>query len=642
MDITSMTTNETRVEQDWMLAGWQTFVERVISANTQESVLAALQDFLAACGYPPPRCRVFEGPLAEGPPGDMVWRFPVGRSHWLVLEFPSVVPQPTGEQPIYMALTLARIRIERLLDEIRCWGLFTEALDRISTASTESGVFQELADGLARLFDLSHVRILRYRPDVDGFSVEASVDRGGEFPLTSDRVIPLPDVPAHAQALDHGQAVHLDVSLGHAEVIAERDVLFPAEVERAAIVPFWMSTRDLGVVSVAGWNDESPEYSPLFQALLHHTAVAVERVRLFEDVEMARREADLILEKTFSGVMLLSSDLNVIRANPAAASLWGLRVEDILGRSAAELFGPKVENLFPARRNGHELRPPGAPREWRITTVTGEPRDVLVGISPLPTHEHNGSGGYLVTLVDVSQQRRLERLKQYMITNVTHEMRTPIAVIRGYVELLQNIGDEADPALRAQALTVIQQRANDLLRMVDMYIDLSRLEAGEVELQPRVVDVRETVRMLWGEMTVYAERTPTLQVSVADEARRVKVDSHLFGQILRHLLDNALKFTPADGKITVRAWAEGRDLHLEVSDTGTGIPAQDLPHVFAPFYRGENAGFGVAGSGMGLALVRAATRYMGGHVEVVSQQGQGSTFHITLPRVIHNIQRTSR
>lgn len=618
-----------------MSAGWQAFAEQVVGATTQEDVLTALSEFLASHGYPLARCQVQEEAATDARSGDHTWRIPVRGTCLLVLEFSPPISEGDVEEDVRMAIALARARLKSLVDEKARWEAFTDILDRVGTARTEQNVFQELAAGLARLFDLPHVRILRYRPDADGLVLECGVDRGKVFSPASDRVMPLSDAPMHRRALEHGEAVHLDVAFDNPAVSAERDLLFPPRVARVAIVPFWMSTRDLGLVSLGEWRGESPERSSLFQVLLHHTALAVERVRLFEEVEAARKEADLILQKTFSGVMVLSPDLNVIRANPAAASLWDMRVEDILGRSARELFGPDVEDLFSARRNGH-TNPLPFPREWRITTVTGEHRDVLVGVALLPEDEHAGWRGHLVTLVDVSQQRRLERLKQHMITNVTHEMRTPIAVIRGYVELLQNMGREADSVLWAQALATIEQRAKDLLQMVDTYIALSLLEAGEVKLRPTTIDVAGMVRTLWRESTTYVEQPPEFRVNVDDRARRIRVDSHLFDHIVRHLLDNALKFTPADGRVSVRAWAEGHDFHMEIADTGTGIPAQDLPHVFTPFYRGGNAGFGIAGSGMGLALVQAATRYLGGQISVESLEGRGTTFHIVLPGVIQN------
>ncbi len=625
-----MSVKSTARPDELLLERWEAFIRRSMSAQAAEDVLAALQDFLSAHGEEPPRCE-FRARTGEEPADGRGWSFPVDERHVLVIE-PGI---PAAEQEgrlWYLAATLARTRLRHLLEGRQRWERFMDALDRIGVAASEVAILRELAAALALLFGIAHTRVLRYRADVDGLSLEASHDTTSPFPLTPGLVLPLSVLPAHREALEHGRAVYANVDT-EPSLRDECSLLFPPETTRVLIVPFWLSTRDMGVVSLAKWTGERPDASPWLSALLHHTALAVERVRLLRDVEAARAESDLILEKTITGVILLSEDLRVLRVNPAAAALWDTDVEDLLGRAAADLFGHEIRSLFKSRRNGRRRRMGDIVREWEITTARGELRHVLMAVSALPAHA-GGRAAYLVSLMDITEQKRVARLRKYMVSNVTHEMRTPIAVIRGYAELLQEQGEEADPAFREQALAIIQQRANDLLHMVDLYMDLSVLESGDMALSPEVVGLEGMVGALWQERTATRAQVPTLQVDVAPEARHVRVDVHLFGQVMRHLLDNAIKFTPVEGHVRVRAWAEGKDLHVVVEDTGEGIAPEDLPHIFDAFYRGQNAGFGVAGSGVGLALVRAGVRHMGGHVTVKSTPGEGSTFHVVLPGVV--------
>lgn len=621
-----------------LLERWEKFIRRSMGAQAAEDILAALQDFLSAGGEGAPRCE-FRTRTTDDPADDTRWSFSVDEDHVLVID-PGIVGAEEDVGLWYLAATLARARLRHLLESGQRWGGFMDALDRIGTAASETAVLRELAMALAHLFDIAHTRVLRYRADVDGLSLEASYDTTSPFPLSPGLVLPLSALPAHREALEHGCAVYANVDI-EPSLRDECSLLFPPETSRVLIVPFWLSTRDMGLVSLAEWAGERPDASPWLSALLHHTALAVERVRLLEDVEAARAESDLILGKTIIGVLLLSEDLRILRANPAAAALWDTDVEDLLGRAAADLFGNEIRDLFESRWNGRGRRVGDIVREWEITTVRGESRHVSMAVSALPAHA-GGRAAYLVSLMDITEQKRVARLRKNMIGNVTHEMRTPIAVIRGYAELLQEQGEGADPAFREQALAIIQQRANDLLHMVDLYLDLSGLESEEMALNPELVGLEGLVGAIWRERTATRAQAPTLQVDVAPEARHVRVDVHLFGQVMRHLLDNAIKFTPAEGHVRVRAWSEGKDLHVVVEDTGEGIAPEDLPHIFDAFYRGQNAGFGVAGSGLGLALVRAGVRRMGGHVTVTSKPGEGSVFHVVLPGVVASAPETIR
>ena len=512
------------------------------------------------------------------------------------------------------------------------WHIYLDALQRITEAPSEAALLQELVAALRRLYPTSSVRVFRYAPEADGLCLQAGQDEDGSETAGIGKTYPLHRLPHHRQALECGCVVRVDDTSSTQRLSDEEAQLFPPGVTCVVIAPFWLGTKDLGVISLGQRTGRDLCTSPLFTALLHHTAVAMDRLHQSARVKSAHAQFQALLEGTIAGTLILSADGRVVQANPAAASLLGINVDDLLGRSAFDIFGHQVTSLLTeCDQNPTHTAPP---REWHLSSPSHEGRELRVTARWLPSSDQQNGPRYLLSLLDISAQKRAEQLRERMIANVTHEMRTPIAIIRGYAELLQEMGDQVDATFRDQALNIIQERARDLLYMVESYIDLSSLESGVFSFSPEIVDLVNLVEMLMQERSGGPVNAPSLHINISPSARYIRCDPGLFAQIVRHLLDNALKFTPADGEVHVRAWAEGATLHLLISDTGTGIDSHDLPYVFDAFYRGQNAGFGVPGSGIGLALVRAAVHTMGGEVYVESEKGRKSTFHVVLPGVI--------
>jgi signal transduction histidine kinase len=242
-----------------------------------------------------------------------------------------------------------------------------------------------------------------------------------------------------------------------------------------------------------------------------------------------------------------------------------------------------------------------------------------------------------VTIAELeAQKRRAEALlqsKRDLVANVSHELRTPLASIRGHLESLLMRGEAVDA--RGQAdLAVIHREAERLGGLIDDLFTLSTAEAGALSLTPRPValgDVVEEVAASFRSVArrerrvmVVAASQPDLPPALADRERVV--------QVLGNLLRNALRHTPEGGLISLRAEArDGRAL-VAVEDTGVGIPADELPHVFERFYRGDGARDRASGgAGLGLAIVRELVEAMGGTVAVESVVGEGSRFSFTLP-----------
>ncbi|HSJ00655.1 MAG TPA: HAMP domain-containing sensor histidine kinase [Patescibacteria group bacterium] len=225
-----------------------------------------------------------------------------------------------------------------------------------------------------------------------------------------------------------------------------------------------------------------------------------------------------------------------------------------------------------------------------------------------------------------------DRLREF-VADVSHELRTPIAALRMYTELLRE--DDVDEATRAEFLERSTQQIGRLEWLSTNLLDLSRIDAGIFPLDMREGDLRDPVQATVQALSeVAVARGVSLDSEVPGEAVEMRFDRERIIQLLTNLVGNALKFTPRGGAVSVSVGETDEQVTIEVSDTGPGISADELPHVFERFYRGTNTGEARAsGSGLGLAIVRSIVEMHGGEIEVASVIGEGTEFRITLPRV---------
>jgi signal transduction histidine kinase len=234
------------------------------------------------------------------------------------------------------------------------------------------------------------------------------------------------------------------------------------------------------------------------------------------------------------------------------------------------------------------------------------------------------------------QNRRIEelnRLKSEFVSLVSHELRTPLTAIIGYLDLLaENVGDQA-AAQQRQIVSIIQNNADRLVRLIDELLDLSHIESGTVELRVTVVDISalitEVVKLLQPQIDARGQR---LSLDLAQASPLVQGDAERIRQILINLLSNAHKYTPSGGHIWVSTADEAGRVRIDVRDNGVGLSGDEQAQVFNKFFRArEPATQGVGGTGLGLAITRLLVEMQGGQITVMSTLGQGSTFSFTLP-----------
>jgi two-component system phosphate regulon sensor histidine kinase PhoR len=245
-----------------------------------------------------------------------------------------------------------------------------------------------------------------------------------------------------------------------------------------------------------------------------------------------------------------------------------------------------------------------------------------------------GANGAVLVLHDITELRRLERVRRDFVANVSHEFKTPLTAIQGFAETLLS-GALDDKANRAHFVEIIRDHARRLARLTDDLLKLARIEAGRLELEIRPVRVEALVNGCVETARVSAKaRGVQIQVDLQENAPPVRGDGAQLGEVLQNLIDNAVQYTPSGGEIVVKTRSNGHNVVFTVTDTGIGIPESDLERIFERFYRVDDARSREAGgTGLGLSIARHIVDAHGGRIWVESAVGQGSRFHFSVPSV---------
>ncbi|MCU1279087.1 MAG: hypothetical protein JWM53_2633, partial [bacterium] len=325
-----------------------------------------------------------------------------------------------------------------------------------------------------------------------------------------------------------------------------------------------------------------------------------------------------IINGMSEGVALVQDGVISV-ANPAFARLVGLG-GDVEGRAIRDAV--RIPSVGDAIETSLQTRAP-ASREIQIGG-----RSLVAAIDPLGERAARQA---VVVLIDVTEPRRLERLRKEFVANASHELRTPVAAIVGVAETLA-AGAADDPEARSSFLEILMRHAQRLSRLTADLLDIARLEAG---YKPRieVVEVGRAVDAVLGTLQIKAEpKNITLEKKLPTELR-VSAERAAVEQILSNLVDNAIKYTPAGGRVSVRAEARGGKVRMIVEDTGPGIPKEHHQRLFERFYRVDDArSRDLGGTGLGLAIVKHLALANGGDVSVESDVGKGSRFIVALPQ----------
>jgi two-component system phosphate regulon sensor histidine kinase PhoR len=344
-------------------------------------------------------------------------------------------------------------------------------------------------------------------------------------------------------------------------------------------------------------------------------------------VERQRSELEAIMSSMVEGVVAIDGNETVISLNAAGAQLLGVTPERALGRSIQEVGRhPQLTELAQAVLGG-------AARLERDVQV-GPQTDTWLQVRASGLHDPAGARiGALLVLNNITRLRKLETMRRDFVANVSHELKTPITSIKGFVETIidEPPDDEAD--LR-RFLEIVRRQADRLDSIITDLLALSRLEqdaeGGGIELADSTLApvLERVIRDLAARRP---EQAPRVRLECPGAVRAV-LNAPLLEQAVTNLIENALKYSPPDTAVTVGCASDGDQVRVSVADEGPGIAAEHLPRLFERFYRVDKArSRQMGGTGLGLAIVKHIAQAHGGRAEVASEPGRGSTFTIILP-----------
>ena len=372
------------------------------------------------------------------------------------------------------------------------------------------------------------------------------------------------------------------------------------------------------------------------QLFADQAAIAVRNAWLYTQLRHEKQRLDALLDAVADGILILAPDLTIARLNPAFARLYGAALEDLQDRPHEEVVRwARLERGRPLEQAMAQGWP-ASPTD--VLDVQGDlerpgqtPLPVHIRYSPLFADDGQTLLNIIASVRDMTAFREAEKLKSTFISTISHELKTPIALIKGYVSTLRRPDVQWEPDMVQESLAIIEEEADRLARLVQDLLEASRLQSGGLRLH-----------RTWVDLPALAERVAR-RFAPQNQGHRVRLDfpadfplvwadEGRLEQVLRNLLVNAFKYAPEGTEIVVRGEARPHEVVLCVRDQGPGIPPEDQPHVFDPFYRSRATASKVPGTGLGLFLSRAIVEAHGGRMWVNPHYRQGAEVCLALPR----------
>ncbi len=356
--------------------------------------------------------------------------------------------------------------------------------------------------------------------------------------------------------------------------------------------------------------------------LAQHAAAAIDNARLYAESERRSRAARA-LEAVGDGVVLVDRD-GVIR-------LWNTAATTITGVGEADTLGRKIEDIVHRWREISPLIPvaskPGEPVRAETVPVEFGGRELWISGSGVGFEE-----GTVYAFRDLTEEKALEEMKADFVATVSHELRTPLAAIYGSAQTIRRTDIELDPEIREQLLGVIASESDRLGTIVNDLLVAGRLDADQLPVAVEQCDPAQLATSVVDAARTHLPETIVLELVVPERIPSVVADPGQLHQVLVNLVDNAIKYSPEGGPVSLSVANGDGAIRFSVADTGLGIPASEHRRIFEKFYRLDpDMTRGIGGTGLGLYICRELVRRMDGKIWVESKPGEGSTFFVELP-----------
>ena len=335
------------------------------------------------------------------------------------------------------------------------------------------------------------------------------------------------------------------------------------------------------------------------------------------------------------GVIVVDEKKNVILMNKIAEMITGYKFEDTIGKHINEI----LQLINELTREPVENPVGKVFSTGNIQTmiengirILSDNNENSVSIAAAPFCKIKGIvSGAVILIHDRSQEQEIDKMKTDFISSVSHELRTPLTSIKAYTETILRDPNMQEEQKR-EFLIIIDKESDRLAELVNSLLEISKLDSGQIDVVKQDINIVFIIEQIITSLQYTAENK-----NVVLDKNIIGMIPHLWGHeskihsLIANLVSNAIKFTPGGGKVTVSLEYNNDELKISVSDTGIGIPAEDIPHIFDRFYRVPQADKQIPGTGLGLAIVKEVAALHDGTVDVESQLGKGTTFIVTLP-----------
>jgi len=539
------------------------------------------------------------------------------------------VIKPFGPEEMLDAIQRILSSTSLLEERDRLTDKLTEANQRFQRQLQELNAIYAIGRSVTSLLDLNSVlnRVAEaavYLADAEEGMLLLLDDDGRELYLRAAKGVD--------EAVARSLRMRVDDSIAGRAIQTDRPVLMSGErakvttgylVNSLLYVPLRVPERGvigvLGAINREADRDFSERDVFLLSALADYAAIAIENARLFERVEVERAKLESVLREAQEAIIVVDGESNVLLCNAAAHRTLGLNGADLLNRPVVEAVPhPTIDAMFTEAQDTGQAA--------RSEVLLDDGRTFNAQLTPVE------GIGHVLVMQDITRLKELDRMKSEFITRVSHDLRTPLTTVQGYIELLPRAGplntQQQEFVLRVgQSMETITEMLNNLL-------DVNRLETGfDLEMIP--CDLRQVLEEAIENFRPRAdEKDQEMRWELPETLPMVHGNPYRLRQVVDNLLDNAIKFTPEGGWITVGAVEDEGYIVVHVADNGIGIPPDQQPYVFDRFYRVESdETLSLAGSGLGLAIVKSVIEKHNGRVWVESRPGVGSVFSFVVPGI---------
>lgn len=356
-----------------------------------------------------------------------------------------------------------------------------------------------------------------------------------------------------------------------------------------------------------------------------------------ERTEQLATEKELLsvtLSSMSDGVIVVDAEKRIMLFNTVAENLTGWKSEEVQGKLVDEIL--QIIN----ERTKETVESSIGKALTSGNTEAGTDQDVLIAkhgrecpisATAAPIHKNGTIVGIVMALRDVSREREIDHMKTDFVSSVSHELRTPLASVKAYTATILRDNNMPEQT-RYEFLNIIDEESNRLANLIESLLEISRIESGTVKIVQEPVDVAAVINQISLALQPLADKKNIqLKTDISDELVQLLGDESKIQSIVTNIVNNAIKFTPENGKVSVSVRNQNEELVIRVSDTGIGIPKEALPKIFDRFYRVLQTRKQIQGTGLGLAIAKEIVTMHGGRIEVESKVGQGTTFTVFLP-----------